>query len=134
MNIKKLALVSLGVLGTAVALTGCSTTTMVDAQSKPYSVVMTSSGGLTEDRQFSYVDSEGDLQKLNHCGQKSFFSNHICATANDTVMFEYYVAKGGRLADTTITVAGVKHKTTCHSDGDDFWSDKQICILGEVKN
>jgi len=134
MNMKKLALASLAAIGVAVTLAGCSTATMAEAKTKPYSVVMTTSGGLTGDRQFSYFDSEGDLQKLDHCGQKSFFSNHICATANDTVMFEYAVAKGGRLTSTTITVAGVKHKTNCTEDGDDFWSDKKICVIGEVKN
>lgn len=132
MNLKKIVGVAAIALTATVVLTACSSDhTVAEAKSLRYSVVMTKAATLTQDPKFSYVNSEGDLQKLSHCGRKNFFAPRVCSTKDGLIAFSYETAKHGRIVDTSITVDGKQIKLDCSYDGDDFWSDQQICVPKE---
>ncbi len=131
---KKIALALAAVGALALVLTGCSSYTHADAAANRYSVVETKNAEWFDYPEFSYTDSEGQLQPLNTCESGGLFEQIQCSNTYGNIVFAYTSAKGGRIASGNITVDGVKYELDCSADADDTWSGIYICVNNQFND
>jgi len=125
---KKFALILTTVGALALVLTGCSSYTHADAKAIRYSVVETKNAEWFDYSEFSYTDSEGQLQPFYTCERPGIFDQIECTNASGTVVFYYSTTKGGGIVSASIKVDGVKSNLDCSVDADDTWGGYYICV------
>lgn len=127
MNFRKLA-VTVPVVA-VLLLTGCthSKVTFAQAESTPYSIVVTKDEGLKNYRMLEYVDVEGKLQPFENCELHNLYESRVCATEDGLVTFDYNLYKG-RLTKGELTVDGVTKELRCVQEDAPGWTTRRICL------